>query len=141
MSLTEFVNGLIGCLDAEAPDSLLSDLQGALRSALNVDHAEPPLSAIEIVEAQNADIEALLYFEILLSKNNAAEFLINIGYKQSEVTIKRDLLRRGRYFERFGRQLLTHKKTNIFTYAELIDMIDRALIKERWYEVIESLNQ
>lgn len=82
--------------------------------------------------------DALLYFEILLPKKNAAEFLFSLGYAQSPALIAKELLKEGRYRERFHRDITIHKNKNIYTYAELIEMIERPMIKEKFERLIST---
>jgi len=136
---SEWIAELIGRIETEAPDSFSQALHNSLRDSVNAAHHVRPPSAVQILEAHEVPIDALLYFEILLKKNDAAQFLISLGYDPGELVIKRKLLRRGRYFEKYGRQLLTHKNTNIYTYAELIDIIQRPLIQEQFEVAVDQL--
>lgn len=132
----EFVTELVGRLESEAPDSLIEELLKALRASLNKQQNDQPSSAAEIIESSDAPIDALIYFEILLDKSDSAEFLFSLGYFQDEALIKKKMLKEGRYRERFARELAKHKTSNLYTYAELIELANRPVIREKFYEAV-----
>lgn len=125
-------------MESEAPEHLRLNLLKALRLSLNVHHSKEPASASQIADQTEVLFEALLYFEILLSKKSAAEFLFSLGYAQSPSLIEKQLLKEGRYRERFQRGITLHKNKNIYTYAELIALIERPLIQEKFEKRIHE---
>jgi len=129
------LQGLVGRIENNEPASVRGRLLKALRASLGIGLSiEEPRSPLQICEELDLNLGQLAENRIILTKDEAVHFLRLLGYVSSEGLLKKKFLKQGRYVERFGRDLAVLGTANVYTYAELLVLVDRPRLMQRLHE-------
>jgi len=124
------LKGLLGNIET-APDA--DKLRRSLALSVQVDTVSGRLQPgpSEIAAQCGVPLADLVQHQIVVDKDRGVYFLRMMGDITSPNQLKKLTLKQGRYEARFSRPLTRWGIQNIYTYAELLVLVNRKLLIER----------
>lgn len=117
-----------------------SSLKWAMLASLgkNVDQEGRLLNARDISSTCGLPLQWLVDNQFLLDKPRAISFMHLIGFSTSPSLIEKQLLKQGRYEARFRKPLTKYRNMNLYTYAEILAIMERPLLTATIQRIITN---